>query len=185
MFLKDGPLFRCLASLHRVRSEIRSPTSTVLSRHCDSLFLISLHFVSFVPRLPQIAHVLQFALDADMCIHCIEPGACSTGDSIPGFFVEETGPPKFLGSLLYSFAMLTRPRSDGTFLTKTKRPCCPHAFKDEGSNKSTFEAQSHRFRIRCGHRAQLGRLRNAGYPKHHARLAPGCWLSSTRRDLHP
>ena len=107
------------------------------------------HFVSFVPRLPQIAHVLQFALDADMCIHCIEPGACSTGHSIPGFFVEKTGPPKFLGSLLYSFAMLTRPRSDGTFLTKTKRPCCPHAFKDEGSNKSTFEAQSHRFRIRC------------------------------------
>lgn len=129
--------------------EMRSPGSSVLSRRCDSLMSVSLHFVVFDPRYhgstgPRFRsrrrHVRSMRRAWSLLTRRLRPGI---------MHVETPGFRSFRGASFVRLPMFTRPRPDECFRPFAKRPCCPRSFNDEGSDDSTVEAQLHGFRTRC------------------------------------
>jgi len=96
---------------------VRSPDSTVLSRRCDSLTPVSLHFVAFDPRY-HCSTRPSFRSRRHRVLSMRRAWSLLTRQLRPGIMrVETSGPPKFPWSLLCPFAHVHATPAGRAFLT--------------------------------------------------------------------
>ncbi len=126
-FVDTSIEFRCIRRVSQIRfhnsvsrfppsgsAGCRSPSSSVLSRHYDSLPSFPRHFVAFVRRYHVIALVLS--LSRGKCHRMsLELVTRYSGRDLS---VETTGSPKFLGNPHCPFAHALRLRRDGLLQTR-------------------------------------------------------------------
>jgi len=105
--------------------EVRSPGSSVLSRRCDSLMPVSLHFVAFDPRYhgsprpvfrSRRRRVRSLRRARSLLTRPLRPGIVRA---------ETSGSPKFPGSLLCPFAHAHATPAGRAFPTTCKTPVLP------------------------------------------------------------
>jgi hypothetical protein len=115
----------------------RSPASAVLSRHYDFLPPLPPHFVAFAWRYHGCT--ASFAPP----VYPVRPGGLELFARylLPGFAVETTGSPKFLGNPDCPFAMFSRRRQDCPHQTIAVQQRGPRYVKSEGSHERYFDAQ--------------------------------------------
>ena len=96
----------------------------------------------------------------------------------PGFAVEATGPPRFLGNPAWTCPAL-RPRRDRGARPLRRRDAAFRRFNNVGSRDIIISGLNHTARSLAVYASQ------PGSPRHHARLASGCWPSSAGRGWLP
>ena len=105
--------------------EVRSPGSSVLSRRCDSLTPVSLHFVAFDPRYHGSTRP-RFRSRRRRVRSMRRAWSLLTRRLRPGIMhVETSGPPKFPWSLICPFAHAHATPAGRVFLTIHETPVLP------------------------------------------------------------
>ena len=175
MFPSYGLITRRPASLPRVPDGASSPASAVLSGRYDFLPPFSPHFVSFAWRYHSSARVSPAPRPS-----ATAGGSPGVGHPVPpagNSSVETAGSPPFLGNPLCSCPAL-RPRQD--------RRIRPTRCVGAAPAMSTAKAPAWQLSW-LNHTASALAVyaSQAGSPRHHARLASGCWPSSSGRDCLP
>ena len=163
--------------------EVRSPDSPVLSRRCDSLTPVALHFVAFEQRYHcSTRTVLRSRRHR---VHSLRRAwSLVTRQLRPGIVqVETSGSPKFPWSLLCSFAHVHATPAGRTFLTFCETHVLPPLIQLRGLRRQycrgsvTWLSNSLRAPS-AAWSASWCRL-----PIPHARLAPGCWSGLDRKSV--
>jgi hypothetical protein len=122
------------------------------------------HFVSFVWRYPGRIRV-SFPRPPDASARGLE---LVTRYLPPGHCREDGGPPRFLGDLRER-ALLSDPGGIACARPWRRRDAAFRHFHNVGSRELTLSGLNHTARSLAVYASQ------PGSPRHHARLAPGCW----------
>lgn len=138
--------------------DARSPASSVLSRRCDSLTAVSLHFVSFDPRYhrrPRLAFRSRCRRGAwvhrawSLVTRPLPPGSST---------MEKSGPPKFPESLLCPFAHARATPAGQTSLTLNETSMLPPLIQRRRLQRSYYRGSV------AWLPNSLSTLRGVGYP---------------------
>ncbi len=173
MFPSNGLTIRRPASLRRVQNGASSPVSSVLSGRYDFPPFISPRFVSFAWPIPLKRSV--FFLSAHG--RAQPRGSLGVGRPVSPagiWSVETAGPPAFLGNPDCALALLSDPGgtdTSGLGDASARPPQCPR----RRLPRYILSRLNHTASALAVYASQ------AGSPRHHARLASGCWLNSPGR----
>jgi hypothetical protein len=176
MFPSNGLITRRPASLPRVPDGTGSPASAVLSGRYDFLPPFPPRFVAFTWRYhPKRSCFARHA--AERCRR-----RCSgVGHPVPPAgkeSVETTGSPTFLGNPHCALALLSDPgrtHASGPCDALARPPLCPRRRLPQ----FVLSRLNHTASALAVYASQ------AGLPRRHARLASGCWPSSSGRAWLP
>lgn len=152
----SGPLFRRLASLHRLPAGSGSPASAVLSRRYDFLSSVSRHSVSLDSRyrtdaLSFLSRWTERTTGQPLGVgHPVPPSGNSMRRRQDLSSSRETS--------MFRLHLFQRPRTARRSQTITGGRCCPHSVQDEDADVEYFRGSIARLSD------SLSTLRSAGYP---------------------
>ena len=175
VFLANDVVTRCLASHPPGPCGSSSPASSVISRHCDFLPPIAPRFVAFAWRYLGRTR-LSSLLGGRVRRRGLE---LVTRYLRPGISEETTGSPKFLGNLSCPFAHVL---ADAGRTARTRPLRCSSVAPGPPGAKAPTKGLSTPNSMAFGlavYASQGGLLRSR------ARLASGCWSSSTGWAFRP